>query len=232
VRRPAISVLALLAALLLAASGAGEPDALASPSDAQATSAYVHADYQLAARASSSVGTGEAVIEAVLERTRSECPLAAAGSPQDPQSTQMSDEVIGAMVTTALHHELPAIRAFLSAVAPLRWSSRGLTAAVRSYAAKLRTLSSLREPHLCADVRSWAAAGFAALPAPTVAFDARFMPSWVAIGELPGGLSRFEGPESRAVAGRASGLQEGLAEFEAREVEQWGHIMNALELWP
>ncbi len=55
----------------------------------------------------------------VLATVERECPLAAAGSPQNPESTQMSDEVIGAMVIGAAQPDLQAIRAYIRAVAGL-----------------------------------------------------------------------------------------------------------------
>jgi hypothetical protein len=70
------------------------------------------------------------------------------------------------------------------------------------------------------------------VPAATVAFDQRFMPAWVALGEQPGALGRFESGEGRALARRSGQLELELSDFEAREVEVWGHIMNALALSP
>ncbi len=107
-----------------------------------------------------------------------------------------------------------------------------MTGAVHSYVAKLKTLIALRPPDVCADIRSWAASGYRQLPATTTAFVSRFMPSWVALGELPAGLSRSESGSDRSLA-HASGERESrLADFEASEVENWGRIMNSLELYP
>jgi hypothetical protein len=210
------------------------PGALASTAGGatQASAAYVQADYALVRHADATAGVARAAIAGVLEGARLECPQAGARSPQDAQSTQMSDEVIGAMVLSAIHHEFPQIHAFLRAVAPLRWSVPAVGSAVISYERKLSTMASLSVPPLCADVRAWAADGFSALPAGTVSFDARFMPAWVAVGDLPGALARLEAPGTRALAASAVRLEERIAEFEAGEVETWGHIMNALELWP
>ncbi len=44
---------------------------------------------------------------------------------------------------------------------------------------------SLSAPNVCAEVKAWAADGFHTLPASTVAFVAKFMPAWVALGYLP-----------------------------------------------
>jgi hypothetical protein len=211
--------------------------ALAAGSDAAATEAYVRADYQLVRLASSRIPNADNAIQGVRGRVSSECPRAGANSPQDPESTELSDEVIGAMVTSAIHGELPAIRAFVRVASPLRWSSRGLTTTIQRYVTRLKTLASLAEPALCADVRAWAASDYKALGSGTVSFDARFFPSWttpawVAIGELPPALARYETAAVRPLAGRAGAREEELTEFEAGEVETWGKIMSALELWP
>jgi hypothetical protein len=224
---PPRSILAL--ALLLAGA---LPASASAASDTAGTQAYIQADYMLATTAASNIHRSESAIFGVLARVRRRCPLAAAASPQNPQSTQLSNEVIGAMVTGAIASDIPAIRRFVSAVGHLRWSSRGLTSEVKTYVSQLRTLSSLSQPDVCADVRSWAASGYRTVPAATVAFDGRFMPSWVALGELPPGLARFESGAARSLAHRAE-LREGqLSEFEVRRVETWGEIMNALDLSP
>ena len=106
------------------------------------------------------------------------------------------------------------------------------TNAVHSYVSKLKTIVSLPEPHLCADVRSWAATGFTKLPASTVSFVASFMPSWVALGELPGGLTRFEGPAERGLIRRSNQRESQLTEFEAQAVETYALVMNALGVNP
>jgi hypothetical protein len=220
-----LALASALAVIALAPAGA-----LAS--DASSTHAYIQANYRLVQTAARKIPTGEAAISSLLGRIRRECPGAAAAGPQNSQSTELSNEVIGAMVTTAMDRDLPSIRQFIGAAGGLRWSSGSLSSAVRSYVAKLKTLIALHPPDVCADIRSWAASGYKQLPATTAAFDARFMPSWVALGELPTGLSRSESGSDRSL-GRASGERESrLAEFEASEVENWGRIMNTLELYP
>jgi len=234
-RLATVALMIALGTLALAAQLTGT--ALAAGSDGAATEAYVRADYQLVRLASSRIPNADNAIQGVLERVSGECPQAGANSPQDPESTQLSNEVIGAMVTSAIHGELPAIRAFIRVASPLRWSNRGLTSTIQRYVTRLRTLASLGEPALCADVRAWAASGYRALGSGTVSFDARFFPSWttpawVAIGELPAALAHYESGALRSLAGRASAREEELTEFEAGEVETWGKIMSALELWP
>ncbi len=201
-------------------------------SDASATQAYVQANYRLVSYAGARVAQAERAPGVLLAGVRSECPFAAAGSPQDAQSTELSNEVIGALVIASYRPALPAIRSFVASVAPLRWSSASLTREVRAYAGALRTLAALPAPALCADVRAWAAGGFGSAPARTGAFDARFLGSWAPIGRLFSGLARGESGSARALAARARTVEARLAEAEVKAVESWGSIMNALELSP
>ncbi len=229
VMRLTSSISLATAAAALAVLCAAAP---AAASDAAATRAYVQADYRLVSYAGARVAQAERAPGALLADVRSECPLAAAGSPQDAQSTELSNEVLGAMVIAAYRPALPAIRSFLASVAPLRWSSASLTREVRDYAGALRTLAALPAPAPCADVRAWADGGFGSAPARTAAFDGRFLGSWAPIGRLFGGLAGGESASARALAARARTVEARLAEAEVKAIETWGSIMNALELSP
>jgi len=223
-------LLPLLAALAgLAVWPASAP---ASAADLAATQAYVQANYAALQVVMSHLAASEAGPLHVLSQVRRECPGAGTGSPQDPESTQMSNEVIGAMVLSAAQPDLQAIRTFIRAVAGLHWSNRGLTRAIHTYAGDWKTLLSLSAPNLCADVKAWGASGFHTLPASTVTFVARFMPAWVGAGYLPAQLSRSESTAARALASRSVPLEERVSEAEARAVAHWGEIMNTLVLWP
>ncbi|HTU78469.1 MAG TPA: hypothetical protein VMF09_06895 [Solirubrobacteraceae bacterium] len=223
----------LILALATAAAAAGAPaTALGSSSDAAATQAYVQANYALVRVARAHLAASEAAPLQVLAHVRRECPDAGAGSPQDPESTQLSNEVIGAMVLSAAKPDLSAIRTFVRAVAGLRWSSHALSGAIHAYVGDLKTVLGLSAPNLCGDVKAWSADGYHALPASTVAFVGRFMPAWVALGYQPAQLRGYESGSARALAGRSLPLEEQLSEGEARAVEHWGEIMNALMLWP
>jgi hypothetical protein len=210
----------------------GPAGALGASGDVAATQAYAQAGYAALRVAVSHLKTSEAGPLHVLAKVQSECRNLGAQSPQNSESTQMSDEVIGAMVVSAIAPDLQAIRTFARAVAGLRWSSGGLTRSIHAYASKWNTLSSLPEPNLCADVRAWGADGYRALPASTVSFVAKFMPAWVGAGFLPAQLNRYESSATRALARRCNGLEEQITELEAREVAHYNDIMNALAIWP
>ncbi|HEY4451249.1 MAG TPA: hypothetical protein VGN13_06610 [Solirubrobacteraceae bacterium] len=225
--RPLVLVAAALTLFGVFATGAA-----ASATDVASTRAYIAADLALVQTARVHLRQAEAAPLGILARVRRECPAAAAGSPQDPESTQMSNEVIGAMVLSAYHLDVPALEQFVREVARLPWSDAGLGRAVRGYAANLRVLAGLAPPSLCADVRAWVGGGYRRLPASTIAFDRRFMPAWVSIGMLPGRLSRYETAQERGALARTVAIEVQITDAEARAVEPWGDIMNELGLEP
>jgi hypothetical protein len=211
---------------------AGQAPALASQSDVAATRTYVQANYALVQTADSRLSGARAAYRDVLRRARASCPDAAANSPQNAQSTQLSNEIIGAMVTAAIDTNLPAINSYLRVAEHSRWSNRRLTSTVHAYAAQVRTMATLAAPDLCGDIKAWVASGFQTLSPRTVTFDQRFMPSWVALGELPTALAAYERPDERAVLQRSNQLEIKLSNFEAEAVETYAELMNALGVLP
>jgi hypothetical protein len=223
-RRLSAICLALLVLALIPAS--------ASASDASATETYLRANYALVKAGHAHLGQSIAGYKGVLSTVKRDCPRAAAESPQNPESTQLSNEVIGAMVLTAGKPDRPAIRTYLRTVSGLRWSSGSVTRAVAGYAAMLRKLYNLAAPNLCGDVKAWAANSFKGLPSSTVSFVKVFYPNWVALGLVPAGLSRFESAQGRSLARAAARYEYQITNVEAQAVETWGDIMNELVLNP
>lgn len=226
-RRSALFALAGSLALLAVAAPAP-----AAAEDSATTLAYVRANLALVQVGQSRLPTSIAAYRGVLSKVRRECPLAGAGSPQDPESTDLSNEVIGAMVIAAANPDRAAVRAFLSATAGLRWSSSSVTNAVSRYRTNLEKLYKLAAPDLCSDIAAWKATGWTKLPASTLSFVGVFYPNWVALGLLPNGLSRFEDGEAKSLAHRSHALEEQITEAEAQAVETWWQIMNELEINP
>jgi hypothetical protein len=224
-----LQVVLPLAGVLIALLPGG---ALAAQRDVAATRAYVQANERLVRAGWERIARDEAALRSLRLQVSRSCPLAAANSPQDPESTQLSDEVIGAMVTAVVRLDPSAARQFVRGAASLAWSSQALTRQVRAYVHKVGVLASLAPPRLCSDVESWASSGFRALPSSTTAFVANFMPAWVALGELPSGLARFETADEQPALRRSRSYEEAFTDFESQEVETWGQIMNELDLWP
>jgi|HubBroStandDraft_4_1064222.scaffolds.fasta_scaffold167111_2 hypothetical protein len=221
----------LAATLILAATPA--PAALAASGDAAATRSYIQADYALVHAARVNLTTSEAALHKLRGQIAAECSQAAAGSPQDTDSEQLSNELVGAMTLAAIVPDVHAVAAFAHTVQGLRWSNATLTHKVKSYAARLQTLSVLPAPNVCADVRAWAASRYQTLPASTVSFDSRYYKVEVAVGEVPAKLlAPSEQADERPVLARAQRLEGQLTEAEANAVYTWGHIMESLALNP
>jgi hypothetical protein len=204
----------------------------AQASDGSATESYIRAEHTLAQYGAVRLATAHELLEGVLFKTKSECPHAAAESPENSESSQLSDEVIGEMVIAAYKASAPEIHVFAATVAHSQWSSSSLTHAVHVYARKLNAISRLVPPDLCADARAWAASGYHTVPAATVRFDHQFMPNWVAYAELQPGLRRFESAADAALLHSTIRLEGRISDFEAEAVEMWGQIMNTLDLNP
>jgi len=215
------SLLALAPACALAGSG-----------DAAATRTYIQANYALVQSGGTRLARARSILHNLLRQVEGECPQAAKGSPQNGDSTELSEEVIGTMVTSAYRPDLPAIDSYIRATAHLQWSNHSLTSAVRAYVGKLKAIAALAPPKLCADVAAWRAGGYATLPASTIGFDQQFEPNWVALGELPALLKSTERPEETGLLRRSNQLEQQLTEFEAEAAETWRELMNELDLEP
>jgi hypothetical protein len=220
----------LATTLILAATSA---PALAGQGDTAATRAYIQADYALVHAAKVNLKTSEAALQQLRRQIAADCPKAAARSPQDTNSEQLSNELVGAMTVVAIQPDRGAVAAFARTVKSLRWSNATLTRTVHSYATRLATLSVLPAPDVCADVKAWVASGYKTLPASAASFDSRYYKVEVAVGEVPSKLlAPSEQPDERPVLARAEKLEGQLSEAEANAVYTWGHIMESLALNP
>jgi hypothetical protein len=218
---------------MFAVLGAAGPSVAAADSaDVASTQAYLQTNYTLMRYFTSHIPAARAEIASVLAGVRRECPLAASGSPEDADSEQLSNEVVGTMVTTVVQHNLPATLSAIRATESLRWSDGALNRTIHAYLAKAKVLTTLAVPDLCEDVRAWATSDFKTLPASTASFAPRFLSSWVAPGDQPAALTRYESTQDTGLAHRTTKLEEQWTQFEADEVETWGEIMNALVLQP
>lgn len=224
--------LSILVAAFAVLGLAGPSMAAASSADVAATQTYLQTNYTLMRYFTAHIPAAKAEIASVLTGVRRECPLAASGSPQDVDSEQLSNEVVGTMVTTVVQHNLPATSSAIRATESLHWSNGALNKSIHAYLAKAKALIALAVPDLCGDIKAWAASGFKTLPASTATFSPHFMSWWIAPGDQPPALSHYETSQDAALAHRTTKLEERWTEFEADEVETWGEIMNALVLQP
>jgi hypothetical protein len=221
---------ALFAVLSIAAAPSS---ALAGPRDIVATRTYIRANYALVRAGGRAIGQSEAAVKGLMHQVRAECLGVATGSPQGEDSDKLDNELQGAITILALRPVTGAVGTFVRAVAHLRWSSPQLTRAVSSYAGKLRTLSSLTPPAVCADVRAWTASHFATLAPGTDSFDAVFENVNVTLGEVPAELlAPYERRAEKAMLRASARLEEQLAEAENRAVPQWEDTLQEIGVSP
>ncbi|HEV3318555.1 MAG TPA: hypothetical protein VG053_02340 [Solirubrobacteraceae bacterium] len=227
-RRCLLAILTATATLTVSPTAA-----LARSGDVAATRAYIRADYTLVHTARVNLATSEAALQRLRRQIAADCPKAAAGSPQDTDSEQLSNELVGAMTVAAIQPDVRAVTAFASTVERLHWSSAMLTRTIHSYATRLKTLSTLPAPNVCGDVQAWVAGRYLKLPASAVSFDRRYYKVEVAVGEVPARLlAPSEQPDELPVLARAEKIEGQLSEAEANAVYTWGHIMESLALSP
>lgn len=236
VSRLTISIFAagLVLALVPTPALAGSRTKLKSTaSDVAATRAYIQADYALVHTARMNMLTGEGALESLRQTLSAECPDAADASPENEAAEKLSNEVVGTMGVAFIRSDVQAVASFAGAVAPLHWSNPKLTRKAATYATKLKALAALTMPDVCGDVRAWAASGYRALPASTAQFDRLYSAEDVGIGEVPAHLlAPYEDRGERVTLQHTTQFENELVDAEARAVEPWSKILDALDLQP
>ena len=135
------------------------------------------------------------------------------------------------MVLTAIHLDIPAGKAFVSAGPPSqRWSNGSLTRSVRAYASKVSRMIALPIPKICSDVQQLGAQRLqGAAQLPPSRSTAAFLGSWVSPGFLPSGLQPLSRASSlRGLVHTTEQQESDIVELEAREVETYGKLMDTM----
>jgi hypothetical protein len=224
------SVLPGLACVALAASPQA---ALARSGDVAATQALAHATDTLVRAAHPDIHRGLAAVKSFANQTAAQCPQVAMGSPQDHDSEQLDNEVVGAMTAVGYHTAAGPIATFARAVKGLHWSNPRLTRAVRTFATKLKGLSTLAVPNLCGDIGGWVASGYMTLPASTVQFNQRYSAVDTEAEETPLIIrlaTPYALPSDVPILHHVERFEAQLAEAEAGAVEYYSHLMDTIDL--
>lgn len=181
----------VLAALLASASfGGSAPSASASSADAQATHAYLIAQYRLATALVRKAASASKVESAAAARIGRECPGVVSGMPPESllrspsarvrgenarlaqQKKTLGNEIDVAVIRAANSLELPAEEAYAAEVRPLSWSNPTIATTLQTVtAARLEALSA-SAPRFCADARAWAKSGYRTLSTASREFQA------------------------------------------------------------
>ncbi len=233
-RKLTISILAVGLTLAIAPAPAlAKKGARTKQSDIAATKAYIAADYALVHTARTNMLTGEAALEELRTGISAECPMAAAASPENEAAEKLSNEVVGTMGVAFIRSDTQAVASFVGAVTHLDWSNAKLTRKASTYASKLKVLAALTAPNVCGDVHAWAASGYRTLPSSTVQFDQTYSANDVGIGEVPARLlAPYEDRAERVTLQHTAKFENELVDAEARAVEPWSKILDALDLQP
>jgi hypothetical protein len=220
--------LAILATVL--ALGFAPANATAAPRDVASTHTYLVAGYAALHAVVSKWSSVEADIRKLEQRFHAECPRVGAGSPQSEEEQKLSYEVAGALWATGYHTDKGVVQAFARAVKPLRWSNTAITRSAHRFTAALQEMTALTVPDICADVRSWAAGGFKAVPISTQQF-VRHVEA-IEVKEVPRNLLRpFLQPADRGLLARVERLATRFEELEfSRGQKDWDTLLEVLAL--
>jgi hypothetical protein len=228
----AAAALAVLSPAVGAASRGRTHATSARARDLAATRTFISANFTLVHAARDNLAAAQTAINTLGERVAGECPLAAGReAPQNHDSRQLSEEVVGALEVAAYEVDRASMLAFGHAIHGLRWSNGKLTRMVRAYAVKLENFPTLAPPNICADVKAWAAANYASLPATTVAFDKGFATYSIETEEIPLRLLRpYENAAEASLLRRTKQLEAPITQFETEAVSDYSKILDSLKL--
>ncbi len=223
----------VLAILSLCVVCAAAPPVAGAASNAATTQTYLNANLALLRTSERLANVSEAAWKRILAQVRRECPAVATESPQNYDSEQLSNELVGDLIVSGTAPIKGPIARFARAVSGLRWSSARLTKTIHAYAIALTKEAAMPPPNLCGDVRAWVTGRYQTLPPSTVAFNASYKAVNVPVGELPEALlAPYEQPGQRGLLRTTRALEQAQADFEARAPAYYGEIMNELVLQP
>jgi hypothetical protein len=210
--------------------GLSPAGAAATPQDVASTHAYLEADYTALHAVVTKWSAVESDINKLDSRFRAECPNVGAGSPQSEEEQKLSLEAAGALWATGYHTNASVLQSFVTKVSRLRWSNVAIARSVRAYTTGLREMVALQVPDLCAEVRTWTAGGFKAVPASTRQFDRHV--EAIEVKEVPRRLlAPFEQASDRGLAMRVEHLATKYGELEfSRGQSAWNALLEVLAL--
>jgi hypothetical protein len=161
----------LLLALVLAFAAPGA--ALAASSNASSTHTVIVAGATFVRESEGHMGAIGKAVQAQKRSLLHQCSDAAANSPQNEESYELSYEAAGALWSAGYGADAGPIAKFVQATRGLHWTNAKLNSAFKGLVDGLHGLSTLAMPHVCKDIASWKASGFVTVPAVTKSFDVR-----------------------------------------------------------
>ncbi len=228
-----VGLFAAVAAFALLAVFAPSAASARNAGDVAMTNALARATNTLVRAATPLVPRGLAAVRHYAAQLETQCPRAAAGSPQNGQSEQLDNELIGTLTTVGYHVAAAPLATFEHAVKGLHWSNPKLTSEVHKLATRLARLSTLPVPNFCGDLQTWAASHYQTVPATTLAFEHHYFAVDPEAEEVPTIVdlaTPYATTGDFAVLRRVERLEVKLGEAEAAAVETYSHLIITLEL--
>jgi hypothetical protein len=220
--------------LAFAALCSSVPVAAASNSDAQATHAYLIAQYKLGTVLLRDAGAARGAESAAAAQIARECPGVVSGMPREPslkpfpappprtrgENARLSQQkqTIEGELGTAVNRPgeslyRPAEEAYAAEVRQLSWSNPAVAATVQAATTARLEVVSAPAPSFCADARAWAQSGYRALSAASREFAASRAArksSEQGEGSLGTLLKPYENASDRALIRKTDGVEEKL----------------------
>jgi hypothetical protein len=168
------------------------PVAAGSGSDAQATHAYLIAQYRLVTAELGKAAAARGAERTTAARIARECPGVVAGMPQellkpfsmlsprvrgenarlDQQKQTIESELYAAVALAGDISDRPAEEAYAAEVRQLSWSNPAIASTLQAATTTRLEVLSAAAPPFCADARAWVQSGYRDLPAPSRTFEA------------------------------------------------------------
>lgn len=204
---------------------------LARADDVASTRTYLDANYIFVDAANRTRPAGRLATDRLVAYVAETCPGILAGAPVSNAVQALSEEALGAVSVAVFHPSAEASINFARTVMRLRWRRHRITRLVISYVRKLRAITTLTMPNLCADASSFRASGFRVLPQGSRQFIQEYNQAETGSAEVPVWLLRpYERMDERVLLRTTKHLEAHIEAAENSALTSWGEILHELQL--
>jgi hypothetical protein len=204
---------------------------LARADDFASTRTYLDANYRFVDAVDKTIPTGIAATSRLVTYVTETCPGILAGAPVSNAVNKLSEEALGAVSVAAFHPSAQASIVFARTVMRIRWRSHKITRLVRSYARKLRAITALMMPNLCADASFFRASDFRVITKESQNFTNEYTRAEAGASEVPTKLFRpYERADEKVLLLATGRLEARIEAAEASALTSWNEILHELQL--
>jgi hypothetical protein len=168
--RPFLAVLVLVLTLIVGALATFANNNSGKVDNVAATRAYLLAWHRLRLAGESEQQAGEAAVQALVAKVKTECPGVLAEAPENRAREDIRAEIGEEVPLTLERPARSATLAFATTVQRLRWSNPKLTYYATHSAKEEAAKEKVALPDICADAKALVAGGFKAAPITTEKF--------------------------------------------------------------